>query len=585
MNRTILIVLFAAAVAAAAPLAAQTTYDPATGLSDQNPGGPWRYVGWNPTANGFTQIGYYNLNFVYTEDWIGMGVPAWYFNEGTKCPAIAANTTGADAAYLTSFVLRDGMIMMHPDSYTAQLLYFTAPQTGYYDISAVMTATDVNNTAADLSDGKDGPAAAVYRWTYGNDPEYGGGFSEDKKVAEALLPIIGDNLSYSATGEFLSAGDVVAFMVYPDGDGDGNWADFSCDAVECEIDITRVSDATLDLTWGLENGDFEAPTLASPAVIVPEGWYKMPSASDIFGMYTANPNLPGGAAAEGNQTFFLDTRSHVSGTGGDVFQCVGALDDQADVTLSLTVGGAPETLCAPGDYEVGLWTDTDADGLPDTPLATVAGTPTANIYEPLSVTAEDVAAGIPVFVRLSLPPTEGGFRQTFFDDLELTVSTGGPVLEGDLDGDGLVGSADLDIVRANWGSTVTPGDLTMGDASGDGSVGSADLDIVRANWGATAAAAVPEPGIYAIMLLATLAALTRRKWLNRGKRHKGRRCHIVGRRNVSNHASPHCPSRRAVAAPHLCLMPYAFLSPVPNSQSLDPQSCSAEHLPWLNSWS
>ncbi len=57
-------------------------------------------------------------------------------------------------------------------------------------------------------------------------------------------------------------------------------------------------------------------------------------------------------------------------------------------------------------------------------------------------------------------------------------------LPGDLNGDGYVGSGDLDIVRANWGQSVTAGDLTMGDASGDGLVGSADLDIVRANWGA-----------------------------------------------------------------------------------------------------
>ena len=171
MNRITLIVLFTAAIAVtAAPLAAQTVYDPATGFSDQNPSGPWKYVGWNPTAGGFTSIGYYNSNFAYTEDWIGMGVPAWYFNENTHCPAIAANTTGADVAYGTSFVLQDGNIMMHPDSYTAQLLYFTAPQAGCYDISAVMTATDVSNTAADLSDGNgragrrrftDGPPATI----------------------------------------------------------------------------------------------------------------------------------------------------------------------------------------------------------------------------------------------------------------------------------------------------------------------------------------------------------------------------------------------------------------------------------------
>ena len=57
-------------------------------------------------------------------------------------------------------------------------------------------------------------------------------------------------------------------------------------------------------------------------------------------------------------------------------------------------------------------------------------------------------------------------------------------LPGDLNGDRFVGSADLDIVRANWGATVTPGDLLHGDPSGNGIVNSADLDIVRANWGA-----------------------------------------------------------------------------------------------------
>jgi hypothetical protein len=62
---------------------------------------------------------------------------------------------------------------------------------------------------------------------------------------------------------------------------------------------------------------------------------------------------------------------------------------------------------------------------------------------------------------------------------------------GDLDGDGKVGASDLDIVRANWGKAVTPGDLGRGDANGDGQVGAADLDIVRANWGRVIAATSP----------------------------------------------------------------------------------------------
>ena len=54
---------------------------------------------------------------------------------------------------------------------------------------------------------------------------------------------------------------------------------------------------------------------------------------------------------------------------------------------------------------------------------------------------------------------------------------------GDLNDDDMVGSSDLDIVRSNWGQSVTPGDLAAGDPSGDGLVGGADLDIIRAHWG------------------------------------------------------------------------------------------------------
>ena len=82
---------------------------------------------------------------------------------------------------------------------------------------------------------------------------------------------------------------------------------------------------------------------------------------------------------------------------------------------------------------------------------------------------------------------------------------------GDLDGDGTVGSADLDIVREHWNETVTPGDLSMGDISGDGYVGSADLDTVRANWGSSIAASVPEPSVLLLMTIGLSSLLLRRR--------------------------------------------------------------------------
>ncbi|MEZ6193957.1 MAG: carbohydrate-binding domain-containing protein [Phycisphaerales bacterium] len=55
-------------------------------------------------------------------------------------------------------------------------------------------------------------------------------------------------------------------------------------------------------------------------------------------------------------------------------------------------------------------------------------------------------------------------------------------LQGDLNGDGFVGIADLNIVLTNWNLAVTAGDPLQGDPSGDGFVGIQDLNTVLGNW-------------------------------------------------------------------------------------------------------
>ena len=100
-----------------------------------------------------------------------------------------------------------------------------------------------------------------------------------------------------------------------------------------------------------------------------------------------------------------------------------------------------------------------------------------------------------------------------FDDFSVWqyLESEPPALDGDLDGDGFVGSSDLDIVRGNWGSSVPAGDLGSGDPSGDGLVGSGDLDIVRANWGNSLPATVPEPGCLVLFAVGLLFAGSRRR--------------------------------------------------------------------------
>jgi uncharacterized protein (TIGR03790 family) len=57
---------------------------------------------------------------------------------------------------------------------------------------------------------------------------------------------------------------------------------------------------------------------------------------------------------------------------------------------------------------------------------------------------------------------------------------------GDINMDGIVGSADLALLGANWGKTGQAGGgmWSLGDLNCDGTVGSADLAILGANWGA-----------------------------------------------------------------------------------------------------
>ncbi|XAL98871.1 hypothetical protein OT109_14940 [Phycisphaeraceae bacterium D3-23] len=77
---------------------------------------------------------------------------------------------------------------------------------------------------------------------------------------------------------------------------------------------------------------------------------------------------------------------------------------------------------------------------------------------------------------------------------------------GDLNGDGLVGAEDLDLLLAHWGDVGLLTETLVGDADFDGRVGQSDLDVVITQWGTDGSGtALPEPGsLVALSLLALL---------------------------------------------------------------------------------
>ncbi len=128
--------------------------------------------------------------------------------------------------------------------------------------------------------------------------------------------------------------------------------------------------------------------------------------------------------------------------------------------------GFPDNPATPAIIE-GIGLGADVTGVPSPNTGPFGQSP------PLGATAFD---GIQYGTGLD-DPTNPAFAPDdyFFANFRIGVFIPCPA---DLNGDGVVNSADLAVLLANWGAIGLPGDL-----NGDGTVDSADLAILLSSWG------------------------------------------------------------------------------------------------------
>lgn len=118
--------------------------------------------------------------------------------------------------------------------------------------------------------------------------------------------------------------------------------------------------------------------------------------------------------------------------------------------------------------------------------------------------AGPVAGGLALrLVHVAGADNELGLDNVVFDQ----------ALVGDLNGDGFVGIADLDILLAHWGDAVAGYDASRGEVTGDGLVGQDDLQAVLDHWsnGMPPEVNLPEPGTAAMLAVGVGMAMRRRR--------------------------------------------------------------------------
>ncbi len=267
----------------------------------------------------------------------------------------------------------------------------------------------------------------------------------------------------------------------------GGTAGFGLEVVDTQMAISSGSvgdglkiyaGSTVDISGGTVGIQAKA-FVGSTVNIFGEG-----SVGDLFGALTGSTvNIFGGSVGE-NFVAFSDSTVNISG--GDVSSSF-----RAFVGSEINILG-----------QTFFKTDPDSPG------------------DLIDLTA-GLTPGVPILItsrvgQLTGTLTDGSafnFNIGSFFNSQATLTIALLPLAGDLDFDGFVGIADLNLILSQWNQNVTPGDLLLGDPTGDGFVGIEDLGVVLGNWNAGtppvagASTNIPEPGTLGIFGLLGLASV------------------------------------------------------------------------------